>query len=522
MATRHSEKSDLKRAIGPFRRRVTIMAMIEYMLIDIILILAYIGVCMGVSFVIPFVYMREFMVYGSMIIFSMSILVFLSRRPSWEYVAKTLDSHGLRERVMTALELEGREDIYARLQRTDTIAYLDRLSPKIIGFSISKTQIYVTIGLCVAILTLAILPNPKMDLVKKHREMGEHIKEMAKEVEEKADKDLEEVDGLSEEGKKELQKLLSLLAQELEGSKDYKEAAAKVSNAQDEIDKVIAEHQRKELDMLSDALKNQDMVSPLGEAIAKGDKAGVKDEIDKLKRQLQEDTIEREIMDALSKAFREVAQEISDGALKEQLMTLADEISESIGGALEGLDNLEGQIYSNMDGGSLSDPGDMKYLLQEMKNSMLDGVDALTASIDNGTSEGSQAQEGESGGQGSEGTGQQGDAGQGSTGQGGGTGQGGTGQGSGIGRDGHDNTVGDPDRLGDGDGQVGNVKGAPSNTGRIDTIEIRGGIGGESVPIPYNKIIGTYRRQAIESLDRKALPQGLEDIVRDYFNGLEE
>lgn len=531
----YEEGWKLKKALAPFKRRATAVNIFKYLSFGITGILSFIVICMLVSFAVPFVHMREYIIGGSAIILVLSLIVSLFMRPKWQDIAKLLDRYGLGERVITALELLDRDDVYAKLQRSDTLSYIDGVSPKIIRANIPKRQVYVTIVLCIGILLLALLPNPKWDIVKRQRDMEESIKEMAKELEKKGEEGLKKADELTEEEKKELKRLLSSLSKELEKSRTYKDGIAKISNAQEEIDKLLVDEQKKKLSLLSQALKDQDMTTSLGEAMEREDVDSVKDEIQKLEEQLQDESMQKKLMDALATAFRETAAKLPDGVFKEQLMAQADAISGNMEGAIEGLNMICGEVAKGMEGSPASDPGDIKYLLQDMKNSMLDGADALAHLESANFAQGQTSQGGEgapigqrgggagtdTGGTGQNGTTGQGGAGQGSIGQGG-TGQGGAGQGSGIGQNGHSNQVGEPNRLGDGSGEIGHVKGTPSNSGRIDTIEIEGGIGGMAGPVPYDRVIGTYKKQAMEALDRKTLPKGLEDIVKDYFNGLED
>lgn len=523
----------LKKVLKPFKRRATFISIMQYMIMAMLLVLLYVVVLMGVSFIIPFIRMREYIIYGSMVMLAAALIIALIKRPSWKSVARLVDRHGLSERAQTALELEDREDIYATMQRNDTISYIEGTSPKIIKFSVPKRQVYIGLGLSIVIITLSIIPNPQRNIVKIRRDMEKSIEEMANELEEKAEEELKKADGLSEEEKEKLKEIMDLLSEELKKSQDFKEAAAKISKAQDELDRTMSEMNKERMDALASALQKQSVAAALGQAIKDGDIDSMAEEIDKLKDQLKENDMEREIMEALSKAFKEVANELPNGELGDNLMALSDALSSNSGGdintMLENLDELKDILASNMDGSSLDDLGDINYLMQQMKNGILDTRGALSQVSGQGQAGGGQSQGEDPGSQGADpgqgqgqGTGQGQGSGQGQ-GQGqGGNGQGtGQGQGSGIGK-GHSDVVGDPDRIGDGNGRAEHIKGSPTDSGRVDTIEIEGGIGGVTGPVPYNKVIGTYRRQAMEAIDRNVLPSGMEDIVREYFNGLEE
>lgn len=78
----------------------------------------------------------------------------------------------------------------------------------------------------------------------------------------------------------------------------------------------------------------------------------------------------------------------------------------------------------------------------------------------------------------------------------------------------------DPTRLGDG-GQASQVTGAPSGQGASEQVEAGPGIGSFDGFVPYNEVFGSYRRQAMENLQRRDIPAGLRELIKEYFSALE-
>lgn len=39
--------------------------------------------------------------------------------------------------------------------------------------------------------------------------------------------------------------------------------------------------------------------------------------------------------------------------------------------------------------------------------------------------------------------------------------------------------------------------------------------------VPYNTVVEQYKSEALEDMNNSSLPSGMEDIVKDYFTGLE-
>ncbi|HHW71227.1 MAG TPA: hypothetical protein GX392_07860 [Clostridiales bacterium] len=533
MARQASRSSPLKRVLTPFKRRATVIAIVEYISLALTLILAYICVCMGVGFIFPFIYIKEWIMGGVIAIFFTVVLVSFVKKPNWDYVAKSLDGYGLEERVMTALELEDNRDVYANMQRIDTLHYLENTSPSVMKFNIPKTRIQAIIALLIIIIIFLVLPNPKWDFVKDYWNMRESIEKAAREIEKEGKEKVDKADELSEEDKEEIKKIISTLANELGQSKDYKEALAKISKAQDAVDRYM----EKKSDSLSNILENQDATSSLGAAIGANNSRAVEEEMDKLKRKIQDTSKGDNTVEDLNNAFKAAAEEVVDEKLKEAFNNMVGKLSdfkydeETVNDVLDGLEKLQEEIVSSMSQRGMGDPGDIKYLLQNMKNAMIGSADALASHGGYGVGKTPEGQTGQGDGIGQgTGTDQSGGTGQGTgTGQSGGMGQGtgtgqsgGMGQGDGIGKTGHSSEVGESHRLGGEAEVIENIQGNPTGSGNIDSIEIEGGIGGKVGPVPYKKVIGTYKRQAMEAIDRKTLPQGLENIVKDYFDGLEE
>jgi hypothetical protein len=134
--------------------------------------------------------------------------------------------------------------------------------------------------------------------------------------------------------------------------------------------------------------------------------------------------------------------------------------------------------------------------------------------------------------------------GEGNNGEGSGSGSGnGSGQGAGSGSgEGAGNGTGTGSGGGTGGSGAGNQPGTQqgNETGRLTTggetvfvpgtgpdipVEIQTGSGTGAAPgilRPYTEVIGEYAEQAAEHMERSAVPEGYQDLVRRYFSELEE
>ena len=77
-----------------------------------------------------------------------------------------------------------------------------------------------------------------------------------------------------------------------------------------------------------------------------------------------------------------------------------------------------------------------------------------------------------------------------------------------------------PQRLG-GDSEISQVTGTVGESGETQIIQtdapmLKGNT------LPYNEVLGEYKEKGMTSLKDAPIPQGMKDIVRDYFSTLDE
>lgn len=534
---RESYDHILRKALAPIIKRTTLFHMIRYLILGIMLCALYITLCLMLSFFIPLENLVLYIVYGSSLIFATTMIIGWIKRPTADQIGRLTDRYGLNERITTALELQGRDDAFSSLQRQDAVARLGEFDTGKLKLDIPKIWQFIAPFLCIMIIALAIVPNPQTKVIRERRELRLELNEISENLEdakEKLDKDT----SLTKDQKDEMKKMIDELSKKLKQSNDYKEAMKEVSKAQERLASIFKKSSDEKLRAMSDAFKKQDGTQGLGDAIDKRDIDEIKRQMEKYKEALEkEDNIEKQIMEAMQKAFNEVAKDLPEGELKSKLLSTANALSHDGGEGsttLEKLDELEDEILSMIDG-TKDDPGDINYALQEAKTSIAQAgnqQDGDTAQNNNGnqnngspsnnqTNQGQTGQQGQGGNSPGAGAGAQG-SGNGSSGAGVGAGANSPGGGGGIGTSGHDESKGDPTRLGDDGKKPEQLKGTPSNQGRTEKINIGKGMGDFGGYIPYGEVLGTYKKQAMDNMDRDIVPPGMKDIVKEYFSALEE
>ena len=93
---------------------------------------------------------------GIIFLISTILLYFLKFKPTTNKIAKRVDNAGLKERVITMLELEGKDSVMIKLQRDDAKLKLEETKPKDVKFKSFKKQL-ITLAIIVVISITTLL-----------------------------------------------------------------------------------------------------------------------------------------------------------------------------------------------------------------------------------------------------------------------------------------------------------------------------------------------------------------------------
>lgn len=541
--------TELNKALGPIRRRLILKSLVRMAALGLIAALFQGLLWLIASFFFPILNLELKMAAAGGIIFIAACIIALAAKPSISKIAREVDAKGLEERVITAVELSGRDDPFARLQRQDTIEELKAFDPSSIAINISKSK-WITIGsLVIALVIGFLIPNPQEDYIQKQLQLEKTIGEQVQKLEEKAEEELAKSAELTEEERQEIRKLLRELAQQLKESKDYREAIKEVTETEEKLVELFRKAQEAKLAQLGEEMSKRQVTQSLGQKLKEMDRQGIAEEMNRLKELIEGDT-DKQLMEALQKALEEVAQQLSEGDLKSSMMETASAISAALASnniPSQLLDNLEGQLMQLTEN-TIADTENVMYMLQNMKSQIAQAAGQNISNLasagmgqqnqqnqNSGQNQGNQNSSNGQSGSGSNNQGSQGSLGnsnQGSSGQGSGTGNssgsssngmgGNGGQGAGIGS-GHQEyeKIYDPKRLGDG-GESSQVSGNTGNEGDSEQVNAGQGLGSFDGFVPYNEVFGEYKGQAMQNLDRMDIPQNMRELIKEYFSSLED
>ncbi|GAB6169835.1 hypothetical protein JCM1393_22950 [Clostridium carnis] len=467
-----------------------------------------------VSLFITFPYVEEVSIGLIILGLIISLIYGFIKAPNRKKVALIVDSKGLKERVITSLELVNCDDKIAIAQKEDTVnAIKDFNLKENLKISVEKKQIYLIIGLILMCFgTLFINTDSKRDAEKIrgfHSYQKEIIKNIEKEkkeiekIEHLDEKEKEEVKKILEDAKKEvkeslkkaeLNKTLERLEKKLESKKDEakSEKGKKVleqmkKNLLDNFNKEKEEEAKKDLNKLVNKLMKKEQSKKLGESIMSDDKGAVEKALSDIKKSLK--NMSTADLNKLSDSLSKSSKEISDEELSEALENASSSV-------------LDGKLNEE----SLSNA-----ISKAKNNSNKNSSSNKNSNKENGTGQGDG--EGEGQGQGN--------------GQGQGQGQG-AGQGTGWNTG---STVGNKNDLenkkGEGvyipgrkEGNDSNLTGNKNQSGDSQKVESQNGLNMDGSKIDYDKVIGDYTNSALEGANNSNLPESLKNLIKDYFEGL--
>ena len=504
---------ELKRLLGPLKKKITINNLIYYVfrsaLIGAALILAVL-----VSAKLVYVPGKEIicLCLAALSIIAGVFLALVKHRVTDYDAAEEGDRLGCDERLITAYGIlrDGHEktpmEELAVKDAVDT-AKKARLGEK---YRISFPR-RLALMLC-AVLAASCLTGFAPDAgVYVFTPTTKQALKDAEEISKAINKDEE----LSELFKEEYNSIIKDLNRKLKRAKDAKEARKLINEAQKELKKLenkVNSDKNNIKNVLSDFGAGNDISS----AMDQNNSRALAEALKKLSAELENMTDEE--LKELGERLAELLEQLSDEELKE-LIEQAKEAAESAD-ARELASKISNAAQSAVQKSSSATSAVNRTATSLAQAS--DGTGTQTDSENQSSGNGSDGQ-GSGEGQGEDGGEGQGEGGQGQ-GEGSGNGQGeGQGNGSGGGRGiGHVEPekvfTRDAEELAGEDEQLVSQQ---TDDGEITYSETKaGGVNGNSVP--YDSVIGDYMEQALKETESGDIPYGMKEIIAEYFSGLEK
>jgi hypothetical protein len=534
---------EIEKVLKAARLRVVLKALVNHLFLGISGALLLSTLLALVSRVTPIYgvykgYIITFLCIGIVL----AIIVTFGSIPSLKKIAKLVDSFGLKERIATALELENEENIYKELLIKDAVKVLKSLNyEEHISIIPKKRLLIVFLSLTLIFGGTFLIPDYQKGEAEKIHALKIEKKAEEKKIEEMK-KQVEDNKNLSEDDKKELLTKLEELKKELKEAKE----SIEINKAEEKFAKKLEldknKNLEKDLEKLAENLKKDESSKELAEALKAGDKDKVKEELDKLKDIAK--NLDSKSKESLKKNLANSAKSSSSTEMKEALNDLSESLESSDENALtKSVDNVKGPVNKAL---ANKDKNNAVAELQKQLEGEQQG-DKYAQAEANEEGEGSgqnaqgSGQSGEGNGQGQgngNGQGQGSGNGNGSEGSGGGAGAGSSGGGGDAGTNPYSSggiaskdpsegkereyeRVFTPNNLG-GDGNASNLNGKAGQSGSSESTITNDSNATLGEFKPYNQVIGEYSSKAMENLNSYDIPEGMMEIIKNYFTSLEE
>lgn len=560
--------SELYNALKPLRIRMSINRAINSFLT---------GMCIGAAFAVimtmirlftPIPFISDKIAIGVGISLAASLFAALIMIPDYKATAAQGDQLGLKERLLTAFELRQQEDPIAKIQRFDAVKAAQSINFREAYPIKADIRKIIVLASLVALTVIALMiPTPSTEIAKQREKVKKEINKQVERIQ-KERKQLTSNRELTELQLTELEQQLKELEKDLKKAANEAEAIKSLARAQHKLEELKNKAANSDLSRIGEKLSQYDATKELGNAL----KQGQYDKIQKALEQLDDHLkhMDEKETQQLAEKIKDMAEEINS---KSQLAAALQQLTEAMQTgqfsqqianihatlnqlaqnpamqqALQQLSNTMQQSRASISGasvGQLQNPTLVSRLSPSSQGNAQEnkGSGGQQDSSGNGQGNGNQNSSGNNGsGSGSRnGNGNEKGNGQGNNGNGSGSSGNGAGNGTGNGTDSGGSTSSSGEGQGKepgqkqvrdyeqiyaskhlgGDGEVSNVHGTQNDSGNIQQVQV------ENVPVlkgeslPYNEVYQQYKYEAMNSLSRSSIPEGMKALVEEYFSSLE-
>lgn len=480
---------------------------------------------LGILLAITARFVPIYNVYGKIIgllalVLIISLILSLIKIPSLKKAALKADAAGLKERTVTALELLEDNSSFAQLQKEDAYKHLNKFDYKKHLKMTPDTRIVLyNLALVICIIVSAFVPNNMNDIAIEKHKLNTIKSGKIKKVE-KVEKELAQNKKLTELEKLNIQQKLGELKKELEGSKDEKEIAKYMEKTDKKLEMLKEKYDKQDLNKLGEVLAKSEKTKALAEVIKNNDTKTLKEAIKMAAQEMK--NLSSEELKEMAQNLLELSKEMkSNSELKEALASLSEKLASGELGDME--EELE-QFAKSLQ--ELIESDEFKEAVVKAQSELNEGESGAISAQNGGSQSSNQS-----------GSGSQPAQGQGQS-QGPGAGNG-TDMGeenptptspssSGLNKkDGSQRKEGEYEKiftsktLG-GDGEKSQLTGNKNNSGNSENVNSEKGINVRGESVPYNQVIGSYRESAVQKLETSDIPEGMKEIIKNYFTSLED
>lgn len=477
------------KSLRPLKQKLLIERCINYFIIGITISLILCTITIVLSkFVFISNFKNKLFIYILLgLVFSIFMIIF--KRPDIYEVAKIGDTLGFKERFITAIELSNSNDTMYLLVLKDAIEQAKSANfNSLYKINISSKKYIALIVALIATVVSGFIPVIEADKINKQASLKQTVNDK-----------LEEIDELSKQiENNKLKEQLKELSKELKEVSSEAEVIKAVQKAQYKLKEIENKTAPKSIKELGQQLAKNELTKQLGQNLQNLSANKLKNDLDNLKNELQ--NMSADELKKLADDMQALAQQLEQD---NNLKSLINSFSEALASTnLEQINNSLDALGSELDK-ALSESEELKESIDKINKVLNDNKSSTNQNVDNTTSDNnSQAQNGNSNSNKSNG----GDGGAPASGRGMGS------------IENKDGTMNNSKNL---ETEKIYIKGELNESGKIEKIEQKGD-GDVGQIIRYDRVYNEYKQEALKSLNDESIPDGMKNLVEDYFSSLEE
>ncbi|SHJ47882.1 hypothetical protein [Paramaledivibacter caminithermalis] len=281
-------------------------------------------------------------------------------KPSYKETARLVDSFGLKERTLTALELKGDDSLVSRIQKEDTLKILEKEDYRSkISLKPSMKILLFLLIIIVATIGISFIPT-KSYVLAKEREKNIEKLEVEKANIEKVKEKIKKDESLTSEEKKKLEEKIDKIKRTLEKPKEFKNAQKEIVKFKKELNKINEDIKQRKIDEIAKKIEAKSFTKNLAEKLKKRNSHEVAKEIEKMANKLKNSN--QDELKKISKQLKEIQELLKNNpelakAFKEVRDALAKSIQQGMANSdalNKSLENLNQNINDMLNNPQLS------------------------------------------------------------------------------------------------------------------------------------------------------------------------
>ncbi|HEY8885148.1 MAG TPA: hypothetical protein VIO35_07550 [Chloroflexota bacterium] len=505
--------SSLEAVVTALRRSDARSSVIRFLVHAAVGAAAWVGVVLVVTRLVPFERPLQLAFLGVPVMLAVSVTAWLVSRPGPGALMSVADQRlGLKERLSTAWERRASTGMMDDLLRRDALQHADRAPlTRAFPIRINRREVGILAIVALAVLLLAVLPNPMNQLLAQRRADAASQARAAGAVHDVQAKIAANAATVPADPK--VQKILAATEKQIRQAPDPRQALQAISPAEQQLQQLSDPQtpaRTSTAQNLASSLSATKAGKAAGQALTASPAKGA-EALRQLASQLQSLTPQERAQ--LAQALATAAQHAQDPAMAASLSRASSALAAGdYAAAAAALNDMAGQLDSlqaqqNTDAQVAAGMNSLEAARQELAAQADRDAAAASGTSNAGASPGAGNGSGNTNGNGNgNGNATGNGSGSGGTGSGGSNGHGNSGSGSGSGQ----GSKPSEKVFVPGQPVPGQLENDPTPLGP-----------GQDVPLtPYTQVVQAYQQAALDATDQSLIPGSERDLVREYFSTL--